>query len=160
MVEWKIIECEPEYEVSSDGQIRNIRTNHVKSLRLDRYGYSRVTLYPSGKTYTIHRLVAKAFIENSENLDQINHKNGIKTDNNVKNLEWCNCSHNARHRDTVLTCKWKGQQNPAAKLTVAQAKEIKYGSFPNMSNRQISELYGVKDEAVRQIRNGKHWKHI
>jgi hypothetical protein len=160
MVIWKTIKNESQYEVSSDGQVRNIRTGHVKSLRLDRYGYSRVTLYPSGKTYTVHRLVSETFLENSEDLPQINHKNGNKTDNNVENLEWCNASHNAKHRDTELRSKWKGQQNPEAVLTFAQAKEIKYGDFPNMTNKQIGKLYGVKDEAVRQIRNGTNWKHI
>jgi len=159
-MDWKIIKEEPNYEISTEGQVRNIQTQHVKSLRLDKNGYSRVTLYPSGKTYSIHKLVAKAFIENPNSFNQINHKNGNKTDNNVDNLEWCTASYNCYHRDTVLCSKWKGQFNPGSVLNVEQAKEIKYGSFPNMSNRQIGLLYGVKDEAVRQIRNGINWKHI
>lgn len=63
---WKIIPHEQGYEVSSLGRIRNRITLKIKSLRFDRYGYKRVTLYPSGKTYTIHRLVMLTFEPDKE----------------------------------------------------------------------------------------------
>ena len=62
---WKTIEFEPNYEVSIFGEVRSKITNHVKSLRLNKGGYSRVTLYPSGKTYSIHRLVALTFLKDT-----------------------------------------------------------------------------------------------
>ena len=65
---WKTIDLEPNYEISDLGEVRNKFTKKVKSLRVDRGGYSRVTLYPSGKTYHIHRLVALAFLKNENNL--------------------------------------------------------------------------------------------
>lgn len=59
MEQWKKIQDEPIYSVSSKGSIKNNQTDHIKSLRLDKDGYQRVTLYPSGKTYRIHSLVMK-----------------------------------------------------------------------------------------------------
>lgn len=156
---WKIIPHEQGYEVSSLGRVRNRITLKIKSLRFDRYGYKRVTLYPSGKTYTIHRLVMLTF-EPDKECEHINHKNGNKEDNRLDNLEWCSASYNSYHRNTELMSKWKGTLNPSAVLTIDQAKEIKYGKFEGMTNREIGELYGVLDECIRSIRNGINWKHI
>lgn len=67
---------------------------------MDAYGYSRVDLYSDdGKPHTkkVHRLVAEAFLDCDPDRDQINHKNGIKTDNRVENIEWCTRSENTRH---------------------------------------------------------------
>lgn len=62
-IQWKTIPFEDMYEVSSTGEVRNRQTLHIKSQRYDRYGYKRVTLYPSNKTYTIHRLVMLVFFD-------------------------------------------------------------------------------------------------
>lgn len=157
---WKIIPFEDEYEVSSLGKVRNIKTKHIKSLRPNRDGYLRVTLYPSGKTYTAHQLVARVFLDNPDKHLQVNHINGDKEDNTVNNLEWCSCSHNSRHRDTVLLSKWKGALNPSATLKISVVKEIKYTDFNGKNNREIGDIYGVSAEQVRRIRSGERWSHI
>ena len=158
MEKWKTISYEDAYEVSNKGRVRNKSSKHIKSLRFDRYGYVRVTLYPSGKTYTIHRLVAKAFLEGEG--EQVNHINGDKTDNSVGNLEWCSASHNARHRDKVLSSKWVGQMNPSARLSVDVVRKIKYGEYLNLSNKEVGDIFKVSAEQVRRIRSGERWKHI
>jgi len=160
MEKWKTIPFEDKYEVSSEGKVRNIESGHVKNLRFDRYGYLRVTLYPSGKTYTVHKLVASTFLNKPAGCTEINHKNGNKEDNSLTNLEWCTSSYNARHRDTVIISKWKGQLNPSATLDIDTVKSIKYGDFPKLNNREIGDIFNVSAEQVRRIRNGERWGHI
>lgn len=160
---WKVIEDEPLYEVSNYGKVRNIKTKRIKSLRHDRYGYLRVTLYPSGKTYTIHRLVMLTFdpYGTAKDKNQVNHIDGDKENNFIGNLEWCTVKENCIHRSRVLKVGIRrGEDNPSAKITNDTARKIKYGNFAGLNNREIGDLFGVSDEVVRKIRSNLAWKHI
>ena len=105
---WKPIkDYEGLYEISSLGRIKRI-AGFRKSCReskvivqerilkptKDRDGYLLVSLGKKSGKLKVHRLVAQAFIPNPENLPCINHKNEIKTDNRVENLEWCTVKYN------------------------------------------------------------------
>ena len=103
---WKDIEgYEGLYRISNKGRVkslarpnnsgRNTRTDFIMSLG-NTHGYVSVVLCKDSKTksFLVHRLVAKAFIENPNNYPCINHKDENKTNNNADNLEWCTVKYN------------------------------------------------------------------
>lgn len=100
--EWRdIVGYEGLYQVSNLGRIKSLgndKTKKEKILKPQLYknGYYRIWLYKNGnkKRYLVHRLVALAFIPNSNNLPCVNHKDEDKSNNSVENLEWCSVSYN------------------------------------------------------------------
>ena len=109
---WKpVVGYEGLYEVSNWGRVKSLK-RLVKSPRgyrtvcertlkptKDSHGYLCVSLYKEGemKFVKIHRLVAEAFLNNPDNLPQINHKDEDKTNNHVNNLEWCDAQYNCNY---------------------------------------------------------------
>ena len=85
-----IVGYEQEYAVTEDGRIWSYKTKRFLSPGKHKGGYLQVALWKNNKPkyYFIHRLVAEAFIPNPDNLQQVNHKDENKTNNNVWNLEW------------------------------------------------------------------------
>jgi hypothetical protein len=106
---WKTIESSPNYEISNLGSVRNTKTGNVLKVSTNNYGYKLVCLSNKNQKQTgyIHRLVAEAFIKT--NLDTrssgVNHIDGDKTNNSIKNLEWATYSDNAFHGRIRLKIK-------------------------------------------------------
>jgi hypothetical protein len=100
------------YQISNTGKIKSlsrkgVRKDRIRVLAIDKYGYSYVSLIKNKirEKYMIHRLVAIHFIPNIYNSPQVNHKDGIKTNNNTYNLEWCTISENVSHAYKFLNKK-------------------------------------------------------
>lgn len=106
---WKDIkDYEGLYQVSNFGNVRKLRfinniCNKEKTFNITKYkqnrGYLKVILYKDGKykNKLVHRLVAEAFLDNPNNYNDINHKDGNKENNNINNLEYCTKSYNMKH---------------------------------------------------------------
>lgn len=103
MAEWRKIEGWP-YSVSDDGQVRNDRNGNILKQVMANSGYCRVRLWDCGrgKNYSVHRLVALAFLPNPDKKPEVNHKDGNKANNEVSNLEWVTGVENKRHCREVL----------------------------------------------------------
>ena len=119
---WKdILNYEKIYQVSNLGRIKSLLFNKEKILktRIHPSGYELVNL--KNKTYRVHYLVAQAFIPNPDNLPEINHKNEIKNDNRVNNLEWCSRKYNCN-----------------------------YGSLPKKVSKRFSKKVAIIDETGKE----------
>src|SRR4030067_1128401 len=79
------------YQISNLGNVKSLKNNKLLKTRIRKNGKST--------RFLLHRLIAIAFIDNPNNKSQINHKNGLKNDNRIENLEWCNNSENAKHAE-------------------------------------------------------------
>ena len=101
---WKTIEDYPNYMVSNMGRVKSLGNDKTRKEKIlksckCRGGYVMVNLYKDGKKkyLTIHRLVASAFLNNPDNLPQINHIDEDKTNNRVENLEYCTAEYNSNY---------------------------------------------------------------
>ena len=170
---WKdVVGYEGLYQVSSFGNVRVLDRicKHWRGGSLLRKGftlkpacpkgYNRVTLTSSEgipKILFVHQLVAIAFIgPKSPEKPYVNHKNFVRNDNRVENLEWVDSQQNMDHQVDAGR-SLKGSKNPSAILTEEQVKEIK---SCDLSFKEMSLKYGVGIGAIEALRYGRTWKHI
>lgn len=158
MEEWKDIkDYEGLYQVSNLGNVIGIKSGKILKIYKSKRGYCMIGLYKNNnnKNFSIHRLVAMAFIPNPYNKPCVNHKNGILTDNMVENLEWCTYSENLKHAFETL-----GRIIPNRKLTVSQVIEIReqFKLNPKKSCNKIGLEYGVNEHTIRRIKHNTLYK--
>ena len=168
---WKDIEgYEGLYQVSNFGNIRSLETiapsgkfvkQIIRKQSKDKDGYCIIGLNKnkSQKTYKVHRLVAKSFIDNPNNLPEINHKDEDKTNNKVSNLEWCNSKYNLTYG--ARKGMFIGEKNNNCKLSKKDVEEIRkqYKKRSREFNSiALGKKYGVSHTQIISIINGKSWK--
>lgn len=156
------------YLVSDMGRVLSTpkrgHCGELRTLKTNRYGYKVVSLYKDGRgrEFKVHRLVARAFIANTNNKPDVNHKNGIKTDNRAENLEWVTPSENMRHRYRVLGAKptryWLNKPRRFARVfTDDQVRKIR--SDPRSSRTMAKEL-GVSKATILAIKNRRIYREV
>lgn len=135
MLKIKDIEQFEDYTIDIYGNVYSKRKNKYLKQTINKYGYCTVTLQKNKykKTYSVHRLVAKAFIPNIENLPQVNHINGIKTDNRVENLEW-------------VTAK----ENMNKAVEIGLFENVKILQRENAKKNNLSRYYFLANEKTRK----------
>lgn len=184
-----VIGYEGSYEISNFGNVKSvdrwinypssIRHKYGKEIKIKAFsqfakgihlvqcivssGYSAVSLKINSinKTASIHQMVATVFIENKNNLPQVNHIDGNKLNNHVNNLEWCTASHNMIHAFRMGLKKPNiGESAGGCKLTTNDVLAIRQMIFNGISQRKIAAIYGMSQGAIRDISNRKNWSHI
>lgn len=163
-----LIGYEESYQISDQGRVfskRRLDGNRIIYGRelhpmITQDGYLKVKLTKNSisKGYFLHRLVAQQFIDNPNNLPQVNHKDGNKFNNNVSNLEWCTKAENQDHA-VKHNLMQRGENRPSAKLTEEKVLEI-YKLKGVMSAREIAEHYGVSKNTINVILRGKKWSYL
>lgn len=98
---WKpIIGYENLYKINNYGEVLSLRSNKILKPNDNGIGYFIIQLCKNGKrkNYLIHRLVAEHFLDNPNNLPEVNHKDEDKSNNFVNNLEWCKHKYNMNYK--------------------------------------------------------------
>jgi hypothetical protein len=158
------------YAVSSIGRVKRLAGSPkcIKDRILVpvsvRKGYQTVVLTKPGNKpirKTLHALVALSFLgERPTDKHEVNHLNGIKTDNRVENLQWVTRSENIKHAfDTGLKPALCGSNAPSAKLSETQVKEIIALHAQGKKIRELVKMFPVGDYAIRQIVLGRSHTH-
>lgn len=153
------------YDVSDAGRVRATRTGRELAGYVDRYGYCTVLLSQGGRSlrHKVHRLVCEAFNGPPSEAREVGHLDGNRQNNAATNLAWVTRSEQERHKvlhgthtggRNLIPGQPRGAANPNAKLTDAQAAEIRVRGFAGASCRALSREFGVSKDAVNRIIRG------
>lgn len=157
------------FEISTYGRLKNVKTNYIYNPSVLNTGYLSVRTTLGNRNNKIHILVHKAvaytFLENPNNLPEVNHKDGNKENNHVSNLEWCTSHENQQHKyDFGLFDKNKimGENNGASKLTWNDINFIREHYIPYskiFGTRAMARKFNVSHATMLAIIHNKTWRN-
>lgn len=152
--------------ISDKGDIISLKRNNGMGSRNEerprrqivKKGYATCALSKNKilKHYLVHRLVAKAFIPNTKNYPQINHKDGDKTNNCIENLEWCDRSHNQVHARKMKL--QGGERTNTSKLNELCVKAIRK-IYPKLTMKELAYCFDVTESTISKVINKSNWRH-
>lgn len=156
-VYWKAVPDFPGYECSSKGEFR--RGNRMLKTSAHEKGYRNIRVYKGGKQFTFraHRLIFLTFVGLSPN-QEINHKNGIKSDNSLDNLEVCTHSENILHAyKTGLQAPQYGEKHKLS--TPIVATNMLTGEVLNFASQACAKRAGFNQGNIQAVLSGKRLHH-
>lgn len=171
---WRdIIGYEGLYQISDLGRVKSLARwykssvslymkENIKNQRINHGGYLYLDLSKNGKkkSFTVHSLVAAAFIGKRPINTTIDHKNGNKLDNRVCNLEYCSIQENIS-RFRHLFNDYKGENHPMSRLTEEDVINIrKLYQEGNIKQKDIAKMYNITQVMVSRIHRRIAWSHI
>ena len=162
--DWKNIpDYDGKYKSSTLGRIKSTMPHNGTFERILRQtrtakGYVSYGLYKNKKrgSFLIHRLIAITYIPNPENLPEVNHKKGIKTDNRPSAIEWSNHDDNISHAVENSLIQ-KGEKCHRAKLTEKQVLEIREST---LMQKDLAMIYKISTTSISGIKRRLYWTHI
>lgn len=153
-IEFEVIEDFPNYAISKCGKVLSLNYNKTKKFAImkiqsNKNGYLALILSNKGvlKRMYLHRLLAIQFIPNPENKPQVNHKNRLKTDNRLLNLEWVNQSENEIH---------KHESTKEYKIKLIKQYDLEGNFIRNWTNFiEINEKLDIKIDLLKRCCKNK-----
>ncbi len=146
MEEWKPLKNFPDYEGSTEGRIRNIRTQHILSPILDIRGYPQVSIYHDKKqrTVKVHKLIGDTYFDDRQGLD-IRHRDNDRTNNRVSNL------YLSTRKETINDAFVRGTKIPSRQISIRVLETgVVYESL-----RACGRDTGCSPSEIRRYLNGQ-----
>lgn len=167
-MKWKAIKDFEKYSVSDRGDVRNEDTGKILVGGTNQKGYRQVRLVSDKGQFhfSVHRLVAEAFIDNPLNKPQVNHKDGNKKNNSVSNLEWCTASENSAHAWRELGKERKkritGSGNPFSRKVIRIEDNKLFSSMAEAAKDSGARSTDISHvcRGDRKTAGGFHWRYF
>ncbi|PZO54865.1 MAG: hypothetical protein DCF15_11230 [Phormidesmis priestleyi] len=154
----------PRYLITKGGDVWSEKTNRWLKPSAKKNGYLYVTIYDANKkrhSKSIHSLVAETYLGPRAEGWVVNHKSGVKLDNDLNNLEYITVSQNNAHAYSMGLSSKRGSKASGSKLTEKQVSEIKkLLTEEELSHGQIAKKFQVCRTTITMISTNKTWRHV
>lgn len=152
---------DPNYLVSSDGNIFSLKARNYLSFVLDRKGYRSVNLSTKGEEYKyiVSRMVLITFVRLPKEGEDAHHLDRDITNNRLSNLQWVTRKENIQEQIKAGTFVF-GIQNGKSKLTEEQVREIRYLYSLGLTQMELGKKFNVHFSNISLIIHRKNWKRL